>query len=386
MGKKTIVLLLAVTAVGAGMWWHGNRESTEKTFYRTELLRRGDMSKSISATGTIEARNTVLVGSQVSGNLSDVLVDYNDAVEKGQLLAVIDPTLFQSEVEEARASLATAQANLAEGKASLSHADRALSRKRELVQRNLIARVDLDDAELSANTARATLRALEGKVAQATAALRSAETNLGHTRIVSPVKGVVVGKEVDAGQTVAASFSAPELFTIAEDLRRMRVEADVDEADIGSVRDGQDVEFTVDAYPDRTFTGKVDRIRLAPNETDNVVTYTVEVEVSNDDLSLYPGMTAEISILTDLRENVLMAPSAALRVLDGKGDTLFVLQSGDSPTPVKITTGLTQDRWVQISGDLSEGTPVVVETATGKASEEKGGSLFGPPAGPGRRR
>ncbi|MCF4151075.1 efflux RND transporter periplasmic adaptor subunit [Dethiosulfovibrio sp. F2B] len=391
---KKLFALVLIAAIGAGIWWYRGDGEKQRISYRTESLRRGDMVKTVSATGTLEAINTVLVGSQVSGNLSEVLVDYNDEVTKGQLLARIDPTLFQANVDKAEAALLTAQADLAEGRASLAHANRALARKKELVGRNLIAKVDLDDAELSVATARASLRALEGKVAQAKASLSSAKTDLAHTEIVSPINGVVTAKEVDEGQTVAASLSAPELFTIAEDLRRMRVEADIDEADIGSIKEGQDVSFTVDAYPSRTFSGKVDRIRLAPTETDNVVTYTVEIGVSNDDLSLYPGMTAEVAVVTDRREDVLMAPSAALRVdiptqegephggsLNGSG-VLFTL-SGDSPVPVPVKTGLAENRWVQVSGEVSEETRVVVEVLSDGSSEEKGGGLFGP--GPGRR-
>ncbi len=392
--RKLLILALLIS-LGAGGWWFFLREGEPQISYITESLKRGDLTQFVTATGTIEAVNTVSVGSQVSGNLAQVLVDYNDQVTEGQLLAVIDPTLFQADVDRARASLATAQADLAQGKASLSHSLRTLERKRELVRRNLIAKADQDDAELSYQSARATLMALEGKVSQARASLTRSETDLANTRIVSPVNGVVIAKKVETGQTVAASFSAPELFTIAEDLRHMKVETDVDEADIGTIRVGQPTSFTVDAYPSRVFKGKVDRIRLAPNVNSNVVTYTVEIGVSNDDLSLYPGMTAEVNILTARVSDVLMAPSSALRItMPGEGDngkngkkasnggTVYTL-SGDSPVPVKVKTGMAQDGWIEVIGDLQEGVEVVVEVIS-NGSSSRGGSPFGPT--PGRRR
>lgn len=393
---RKLIILAVLISLGAGGWWLFLREGEPQISYFTEPLKRGDLTQFVTATGTIEAVNTVSVGSQVSGNLAQVLVDYNDQVSVGQLLAVIDPTLFQADVDRARASLTTAQADLAQGKASLSHSLRALERKRELVGRNLIAKVDQDDAELAYQSARATLLALEGKVAQARASLTRSETDLANTRIVSPVNGVVIAKKVETGQTVAASFSAPELFTIAEDLRHMKVETDVDEADIGAIRVGQPTSFTVDAYPSRVFKGKVGRIRLAPNVNSNVVTYTVEIGVSNDDLSLYPGMTAEVNILTARVSDVLMAPSSALRITmpeeggngkNGKkasngGGTIYTL-SGDTPIPVKVKTGMAQDGWIEVIGDLQEGVEVVVEVIS-NGSSSRGGSPFGPT--PGRRR
>ncbi len=392
---RKLIFLALLISLGAGGWWFFLREGEPQISFITEPLKRGDLTQSVTATGTIEAVNTVSVGSQVSGNLAQVLADYNDQVTKGQLLAVIDPTLFQADVDRARASLATAQADLAQGKASLSHSLRALERKKELVNRNLIAKVDQDDAELAYQSARATLLALEGKVAQARASLTRSETDLANTRIVSPVKGVVIAKKVETGQTVAASFSAPELFTIAEDLRHMKVETDVDEADIGAIRVGQPTSFTVDAYPSRVFKGKVDRIRLAPNVNSNVVTYTVEIGVSNDDLSLYPGMTAEVNIVTAKVNDVLMAPSSALRITmpgqggngkNGKkssnGGTVYTL-SGDSPVPMKVKTGMAQDGWIEVIGDLQEGVEVVVEVIS-NGSSSRGGSPFGPTPG-GRR-
>lgn len=392
---RKLLILAVLISLGAGGWWFFLREGEPQISYITEPLKRGDLTQSVTATGTIEAVNTVSVGSQVSGNLAQVLADYNDQVTKGQLLAVIDPTLFQADVDRARASLATAQADLAQGKASLSHSLRALERKKELVNRNLIAKVDQDDAELAYQSARATLLALEGKVAQARASLTRSETDLANTRIVSPVKGVVIAKKVETGQTVAASFSAPELFTIAEDLRHMKVEADVDEADIGVIKVGQPTSFTVDAYPSRVFKGNVDRIRLAPNVNSNVVTYTVEIGVSNDDLSLYPGMTAEVNIVTARVNDVLMAPSSALRITmpgqggngkNGKkssnGGTVYTL-SGDSPVPMKVKTGMVQDGWIEVIGDLQEGVEVVVEVIS-NGSSSRGGSPFGPTPG-GRR-
>lgn len=383
---KKIAIILALISLAAGAWWFFIREKEPQISYVTEPLKRGDLTQSITATGTIEAMNTVSVGSQVSGNLAQVLVDYNDQVTKGQLLAAIDPTLFQADVDKANASLATAYGDLAQGKASLAHSLRALERKKELVSKNLIARVNQDDAELAYQSARAILMALEGKIAQAKASLTRAKTDLDNTRIISPVNGVVIAKKIETGQTVAASFSAPELFTIAEDLRHMKVEADVDEADIGLIKAGQPTSFTVDAYPDRVFEGKVDRIRLAPNVNSNVVTYTVEIGVSNNDLSLYPGMTAEVNIVTATVKDVLMAPASALRVtLPGKkGETVYTVNSGDKPTPISVKTGMAQDRWIEISGEIKEGTEVVVEVISNGGASSKGGGLFG--STPGGRR
>lgn len=339
------------------------RGKTDKTEYRTEPVWRGEVTATVTATGTVNAVTTVLVGTQVSGTIKDIYVDYNSPVRKGQVIALIDPDMFEAQAEQARANVVKAEAQLRD-------AERTLGRNKELFGRNLIPRSDLDTAETGFESARAQHE-------QARAALRVAETNLRYTRILSPVDGVVISRSVDVGQTVAASFQTPTLFTIAGDLTRMQINTSVAEADIGAVRTGQDVRFTVDAYPEAEFRGAVRQVRRAPITVQNVVTYDVVVHVSNGDLRLMPGMTANVSIVVASKKDVLKVSNAALRFKPAegggagrdadaapgkKGPTVWVLENG-TPRRVGIMPGISDGASTEIAaGDLREGQLVIVES------------------------
>lgn len=271
----------------------------EKIEYRFDKVDRGDVSVTISATGALSAVTTVQVGSQVSGTIAKLYADFNAVVKKGQLLAQLDPTFLQASVNEARA-------NLDRARAQVDDAQRSITRTSGLFAKELVSQADMDAATTTLQTAKATFK-------QNQAALDRAEVNLHYATILAPISGVVISRNVDVGQTVAASFSAPTLFTIANDMRKMQVQASVDEADIGNVTIGQDVTFRVDAFPEREFQGTVSQVRLAPVVTQNVVTYSVIIDVNNPDLKLMPGMTATVSIEVASREGVLRVPIQAIR-------------------------------------------------------------------------
>jgi HlyD family secretion protein len=315
MRKPTrwILSLALLGAIGAaGFWGYRTMTRPEPTRYVTVEVTRGDVERSVSATGTLEAVNTVEVGSQVSGTIQAIYADYNSRVRKGQLIALIDPTLFLAEVEQYRGALLSAQGDARAAASDVESAARDAERNRVLFKKGYIAESDWDDARFALENARAKLAAARAKVAQARASLAQSERRLGFCRIVSPVDGVVVAKDVSAGQTVAASYQTPTLFTIAEDLTKMQVEANIDEADIGSVREGIQASFTVDAFPDDTFRGKIHQVRLQATTVENVVTYTVILRVDNPEGKLKPGMTADVTIPVDAATGVLRVPNAAL--------------------------------------------------------------------------
>ena len=276
-------------------------------------MTRGSISATVSATGSVNPVEMVDVGTQVSGTLKEIYVDYNSRVTKGQLVATLDTDMLQSRVDEAKASLALAQARVTSARASAADADRTFKRNKELWSRNLIARSELDAAETKLSLARASLAEHNAQVVQARASLKQAETSLGYARIVSPVDGVVIARKVDVGQTVAASLQTPTLFSIARDLTRMQIEASVDEADIGRIAEGQKAICRFDAWPDTTFEGTVTQVRLKSTVVSNVVTYTVIIRVDNSELKLKPSMTANVTIVTEEKKDVLRVPAAALR-------------------------------------------------------------------------
>lgn len=337
--------------------------------YRTEAVTRGDIQQSVTATGTVNAVTTVLVGTQVSGTIKSLYADFNSRVTKGQLIALIDPEMLE-------AQLAQAKANVEKADATFRDADRTLKRNRELFAKNLIPRSDLDTAETNFDSARAQLE-------QAKAAFKVAETNLRYTRILSPVDGIVISRNVDIGQTVAASFQTPTLFTIAQDLTKMQIDTNIAESDIGVVKLGQEVDFTVDAYPDIIFKGKVWQKRQAPITVQNVVTYDVVIQVDNRDLKLMPGMTANVSVIITTRREVIRISNAALRfrftdrpagagagagakagagASEKKGPAVWVLEN-DKPKRVAITPGISDGAYTEIvSGDLKEGQQIIVES------------------------
>ncbi|MDK2958516.1 MAG: HlyD family secretion protein [Synergistaceae bacterium] len=309
--KKVFVLLFFIVAGFAYLRF--SHSAGPRYIFRTVPLESGNITSTVTATGKLGAVTVVEVGTQVSGTLKEIYADFNQHVKKGELIALIDPDVLRAKLEEAKANLAMARASVARAQANVADSDRNLKRNRELWNRQLIARSELDAAETTHLANRASLQEAQARVLQVQASLRQAETNLDYTRILSPEDGVVISREVNVGQTVAASLSAPTLFTIAKDLSDMQIETSVDEADIARVKEGQEVEFTVDAYGGTTFTGKVRQVRISPATSDNVVTYPVIISVANPDLKLKPGMTANVSIVTDRRKDVLKVPMAALR-------------------------------------------------------------------------
>jgi HlyD family secretion protein len=355
-------VIAAATVLGAVLFFafRGKGNGPE---YRTEIVSRGDIQAAVTATGTVNAVTTVLVGTQVSGTIKNIYADFNSPVKKGQLIAQIDPEMLEAQAGQARA-------NLEKTDAQVRDAERTLKRNRELFSRNLIARSELDTAETNFESARAQQE-------QARAALKVADTNLRYTRIISPVDGVVISRNVDVGQTVAASFQTPTLFTIAQDLTKMQIDTNVAEADIGSVKVGQEAEFTVDAYPDSTFKGKAWQIRRAPITVQNVVTYDVVIQVPNRDLRLMPGMTANVSIVIATKKDALKIPNGALRFrpserrpekastsAERKGPAVWVLEKG-TPKRVAITPGISDGNYTEVlSGELKEGQEVIVEALT----------------------
>ena len=365
-----VALVFAVAAVAVYLW-RGNKDGEPK--FRTEKVQKGDITSSVTASGTVNAVTTVLVGTQVSGTVKELFADFNSPVKKNQMIAQIDPATFQAQVDQTRAALLTAKANLQRAEAALVDSERTLKRSKELFEKNFIARGDLDTAETNFLTAGAQVSASKAQVAQSEASLRTAETNLQYTRIISPVDGIVVSRNVDVGQTVAASFQTPTLFTIAQDLTKMQINTNVDEADIGRVKAGMDVEFSVDAYPEITFKGKVFQVRNAPIIVQNVVTYDVVIKVDNPDLRLKPGMTANVSIITSTKNDVLKLPKSSLRFSPNaaekgrakqqqKGPAVWVLEN-NKPKRIPVTVGISDGLFSElVSGELNEGQEVIVES------------------------
>ena len=376
--KKKIVIVLIIGVVLFALFGKSMFGSKESMIYETAQIERRDISSYVTAIGTVSAVTTVEVGTQVSGTIKEIYVDYNSTVKKGQMIALIDPTTFEAQVEQAKANLMHAKAALQKAKATLEDAQRNLNRQKLLWDRDLIARSELDAAQTNYDLALAGVSEAEANVYQAQAALKKAETDLGYTRIYSPVDGIVVSRDVDAGQTVAASFQTPTLFTIAQDLTKMQIETNVDEADIGEVKEGLSVTFTVDAYPEAVFSGTIKQVRIASSVVENVVTYPVIIDVANPDLMLKPGMTANVTIITDKKEGVLAVPSAALRYRpsDYSGDTLrgkviWVLEDG-KPLPKEVKLGITDGAYVEIlRGDLNEGQLVVIGEEANSAKKSK---------------
>lgn len=382
--KKLLVagaVVIVIIAAVAAFFLFGNSGNGPK--YRTEKTVKGDIVTTVTATGTVNAVTTVLVGTQVSGTIKKIYVDFNSPVKKGQLIAQIDPALFEEQVAQARANLLAAKANVEKAEASLVDAKRTRDRNAELFAKNLIARSDLDTADTNMETSKASVGAAKAAVAQTDAALRNTLTNLGYAKIVSPVDGTVVSRNVDVGQTVAASFQTPTLFTIAQDLTKMQIDTSVDEADIGKVKVGQDAEFTVDAYSDNTFKGKVGQVRIAPITVQNVVTYDVVITVDNPDFRLKPGMTANVSIIVASKKDVVKIPNAALRYRPAertrtkqaqKGSGVYVLENG-KPKRLPVTLGISDGTFTELlTGEIKEGQEAITEETLPKTK--------GPTTGP----
>lgn len=367
--KLLIILAIAVMAVLAGIIivFSGSK----KIKFKTAKIQKGEITQTVRATGNVNPVTTIIVGTRVSGTIVALYADYNSRIKKGQLIAQIDPTPFENELKHSEAELLNAKATLFKAEVTLKDAERTLKRKQELFKRDLIARSELDDAETAYNTARAQYEIALAQVKKAEAGLRQAKTNLGYTRIFSPVDGVVIAKNVEVGQTVAASFQTPTLFTIAPDLTKMQVDTNVDEADISKIKTGMEVNFTVDAYPDKKFKGIVSQIRLSPTVIQNVVTYNVVISVDNSHLLLKPGMTANVTFVVNSKENVIKIPNSALRFKmpdtpPSKQQGVWVIRGGKS-VRVNVKTGISDGEWTElIEGDLKEGEEVIIEIATKK--------------------
>ncbi len=383
MNKKTAGIL--VISMGAFLAMTSAACKKAGSPYITEKVTRGDIITAVTATGTLNAVTSVNVGTQVSGRITTLFADFNSPVKKGQMIARIDPALFQAQADQARANLANAKANLDKAAATEADGKRTWDRYVNLFGRDLVAKSQMDTAETAYLTDHASTLAAKSQVDQAAAALSLAETNLIYTRIISPVDGVVISRNVDVGQTVAASFQTPTLFVIAADLTKMQIDTSVDEADVSSVQVGQDVDFTVDAYPDVTFKGMVQQVRKASAILQNVVTYDVVVHVSNQDLKLMPGMTADVSIITSVVRNVLRIPNGALRfrpMVKGKlaaaerGPGIWTLENKHlKRIPVKI--GFSDGTLTEIvSGDVKEGDTIIVESLSKPNSQGAGFRMF----------
>jgi len=426
--KKSLMFIAVIVLLflGGGLLLYrmvDQKGSNQK--FRKVRVERGEISSIVTATGTINPVITVLVGSQVSGTIKALYADFNSRVKEGEVIAQIDPAIFEAQVDQGKANVLNAQANILNAQANLQNAQanlvkaeiavldtkRTLDRNRELIEKQVIAQATLDTAQTNYDSAmaqkevakaqlesaRSQVESSRAQVEQAKAGLKLSETNLRYTTIRSPVNGIVISRNVDVGQTVAASLQAPTLFTIAKDLTQMQVDTNVSEADIGSIVIGQEANFTVDAYPERTFRGRISEIRNAPTTIQNVVTYDVVIQVDNKDLKLKPGMTANVSILTAHKEGVLKIPNAALRFRpefakrEGTGEKrkeasqstgqrlvkgeeerklgrVWILSPEGKPVPISIVLGITNGAFSEVvAGDLKEGMEVIVEeTAKGK--------------------
>jgi HlyD family secretion protein len=375
--KKRLMLTVGVIAAVSGSaaaYYHVNQAKDAPQF-TTAAVTRGDVIESVEATGTLEAVTTVQVGSQTSGVIKALYADFNSHVRKGQVIAELDPALFQTQVDQAQATVARLQADVDRAKVQLEDAQTKLTRAKQLKDQGLIQAADLDTADTTARTAEAALTSAEAQVVQARASLSQNRVTLDHAIITAPIDGVVVSRNVDVGQTVAASMSAPTLFVIANDLTRMQVSARVDESDIGRITSGQPVTFHVDAYPDQIFTGTVSQVRLQPVVEQNVVSYVTVVDVPNPDLKLKPGMTANVTVEVAKAADTLKVPTAALRFrptapAGGRGPRIWTLENGQLH-PVPVQPGISDGVTSAIAAEgLTEGTEVV----TGIAVTQTAGS------------
>jgi HlyD family secretion protein len=391
--RRLIIVVIALAALAAALWFWKGRGAGDERRFRTAPVERGDIRVAISATGTLSALSTVDVGSEVSGKVTEVLADFNDRVRKGQVIARIDPSTFEAQIAQGDATIASARANLQTAQAALRNAELDYGRKAALVQQKLIARGDLDQALAARDQARAQVAAAEAQIRQQQASTQNFRLNLGRTVILSPVDGVVLNRSVEPGQTVAASLQAPVLFKIAEDLVRMEIVLAVDESDIGQVKQGQAVSFTVDAFPDRQFRGEVSQVRLSATNTNNVITYPVVVAVDNRDEVLLPGMTTNAEIEVSRRDNVLKVPNAATRFKPPGEDPTAAQAAqsaqrggGMSDELPKIAASLQLDAAQQATFDAALAKMrerIAARTAAPQQGQNGGSALFGRPPGGG---
>jgi HlyD family secretion protein len=400
MRLSRLLPIVGLIALGA-VYYYFYRRGDDAPSYKTAKISRGPIEELVTATGTLSALTTVVVGSQVSGIILKVYVDYNDTVTKGQLLAELDPATLDVQKKEAEAGLATAEAQLARAKAASSGADRELARARDLAAKELIAAAEREAAEAKAETARADLESAKARIKELRAQLELAELALSRTKIYSPINGVVINRKVEPGQTVAASLSAPELFSIAEDLKKMRVIADVDEADVGRLKEGLAATFAVDAFPGERFVGTIIQIRYSPTIQNGVTTYAAVIAVENPELKLRPGMTTNIEIAAVRKEDALLVPNAALRFVppadsakrgDKKGEKQappaeppppgafageVYVRDGEGLRSIPLVLGLSDGKSTEVlRGDISPDQEVVTEMTQQKGRPTGRGPRF----------
>jgi HlyD family secretion protein len=382
-----IVFLVLILAAGGFFGYRTYFSQKKKPQFRTEAVSLGSITSQVVANGTVNPVTLVPVGSQVSGPIIKLFVDFNSVVRQGQVIAQIDPALFQAKVDQTEADLKNARAVLEKEKTAQADYLRTLNRYKALYKDNLVSQNDLDQTQVKYDLSLALVKTAEAQIETAKANLSSARTNLNYATIRSPVNGTVVNRNVDVGQTVAASLQAPTLFTIAQDLTNMQVDTNVDEADIGRMKTGQTATFTVDSYPGETFSAKVFQIRNAPTTVQNVVTYDVVLRVRNRELKLKPGMTANVTVVIEEKDGILKVPNAALRFkmpippakvktiedlkVKWKGLTmLWILDSEKKPKPTFIKPGISDGKDTEIAhGRLKEGDVVITEIQSDKSKK-----------------
>lgn len=373
------------------------KKKTEEISFEFAKVEKANLQNSVTATGTIEPVTSVSVGTQVSGIVNKLYVDYNSVVKKGQVIAELDKTNLISQLNSAKASLQSAQANVQSAQASLNYQSSNFSRYTTLFNKGLVSADDYESARLTYLQAKENVTTSQQQVASAREEVARAQTNLGYATITSPIDGVVTSKSVEEGQTVAASFSTPELFKIAKDLTNMQVVADVDEADIGNVKAGERVEFTVDAYPNDKFYGTVTQVRLEATTTNNVVTYEVVISAPNGDLKLKPGLTANVTIFTAEREGVMSVPSKALRftptketvgnkkIADVNAKNKVWTLEGETLKAHKVNIGMSDGLHTEILSGISAGKHIITDIKVTDDSEEDETQQARSPFAPGPR-
>ena len=400
--SKVWYIVAVVLVVAVSVWAFSGSKRKEQVDFVTEKVAPANIQSSITATGTIEPVTSVTVGTQVSGIVSKLYVDYNSVVKKGQVIAELDKSNLMSQLNSAKANLQQMQANLRKAQEDLAYQHANFIRYKTLYNKGLVSANDFETARLSYQTASQSVSSVRQQVNAAQEEVKRAQTNLGYATITSPIDGIVLSKSVEEGQTVAASFSTPELFTIAQDLTNMQVVANVDEADIGGVKEGERVTFTVDAYPDETFQGTVKQVRQEATTTNNVVTYEVVISAPNTNLKLKPGLTANVTIFTAERSGVLSVSSKALRytptketvghmkIVDGGGKSKVWVIEGNTIKSVPVNIGMTDGTHTQILSGVSRGQVIVTgvsavtneDETTANSSDQ---SPFGP-KGPGQKK
>ena len=374
-----------VIMVGGGIYFLQQEPPAQQVEYVTQTLTRGELQVTVTATGTLQPTKQVEIGSEVSGIIEKVFVDFNDKVIIGQTMAQLDTQTLEARLTSARASLQSAEASLAQAQATVIEVNAKTRRSKELAERDLLSLQTLEAEEAASLRATASVAGAEAQVTSAKAALNESETSLAKAVIKSPIDGIIISREVDPGQTMAASFQTPVMFIVAEDLAHMVLNLDIDEADIGHVREGQEATFRVDAYPRKEFTAKIISVRFNPLKVNNIVTYETVLSVSNPKLLLRPGMTATAEILIEETTEVLLVPNRSLRFLPpeervaqlaAEGDNVWVLENGQ-PRPVPVTIGLSDGEFTEIKSDSLSGDAVLIIDVVREArSPVSGGGPF----------